>query len=115
MNLARQILRPSQPQGAQTAITCERIQDEVSQWYGVSVAEIKGKLRTKSISYPRQVCMYLSRKLTTRSLEEVGKACGGRDHSTVLHACEKIEREAAANQQLSMTLESLIQKVSRAR
>ena len=74
---------------------------------------MKSKRRTRNITFPRQVAMYLVRQLTDRSLPEIGEAFGGRDHTTVIHAVEKIEKEIKLDPSLQNTiteLESLIQK-----
>ncbi len=71
-------------------ITIQQILEQVSRDFGVRAADIQGKRRTKSVALPRQVCMYLAREMTGHSLEEIGGYFGGRDHSTVLHACKTI-------------------------
>ena len=59
--------------------------------YNVRLADLQGKRRHRSLAFPRQICMYLARELTPLSLEEIGGYFGGRDHTTVLHACRKID------------------------
>jgi len=71
-------------------ITIDGIQQKVAQYFDIRVADMRSKKRNKTISYPRQIAMYLSRDLTDFSLPEIGEQFGGRDHSTVMHACEKI-------------------------
>ncbi len=71
--------------------TIETIVDAVTDYYGVSLAALQSKRRQRSIAQPRQVCMYLARKLTRYSLEEIGGYFGGRDHTTVLHAVRLIK------------------------
>jgi chromosomal replication initiator protein len=73
-----------------TGPTIDRIISEISGYYSVKRTEILGKRRHKSIALPRQVGMYLSRKYTRHSLEEVGAHFGGRDHTTVMHAVRTI-------------------------
>ncbi len=70
----------------------ERILDVVCKDYGVRITDLQGRKRTQSIAFPRQVAMFLARKLTPLSLEEIGGHFGGRDHSTVLYAVDKIRR-----------------------
>jgi len=77
----------------QRAVTAEAIQRRVVEFFGISPEELRGKKRTRMVAYPRQVAMYLIRELTEHSLTEIGGLFGGRDHTTVLHACEKITRE----------------------
>jgi chromosomal replication initiator protein len=64
----------------------------VSDRYGVAEEALRGRRRTASIALPRQVAMYLCRELTRLSLSEIGARFGGKDHTTVLHACDKIRR-----------------------
>lgn len=92
-------------------ITPERIQDIVSAHYNISPDEIKGTKRPKNIAYPRQIAMYLSRKLLDISLPKIGESFGGRDHSTVIHACTKIEKELEKNSQLQTTIIELEKKI----
>src|SRR5690554_4798582 len=74
-------------------VTIEGIMEAVADHYAIKVADMKSKRRTRNITFPRQVAMYLVRQLTDRSLPEIGEAFGGRDHTTVIHAVEKIEKE----------------------
>ncbi len=72
-------------------ITIENIQKTVADFYQLRVADLLSKRRTRSIARPRQMAMFLAKTLTEHSLPEIGSAFGGRDHTTVLHACRKIE------------------------
>jgi len=72
-------------------ITIENIQKTVADFYQLRVADLLSKRRTRSIARPRQMAMFLSKALTEHSLPEIGSAFGGRDHTTVLHACRRIE------------------------
>lgn len=73
-------------------ITIDNIQDAVAEYYGVQKEEFLSKKRTKSIAFPRHIAMYLARELTDNSLPKIGEVFGGRDHTTVIHAHEKISR-----------------------
>ncbi len=75
--------------GAKTSI--EDIQKKTAEFYKLDVRDFHSPQRARRVARPRQVAMYLSRKLTTRSLPEIGRRFGGRDHTTVLHACRRIE------------------------
>lgn len=75
----------------QKRITIQQIIDGVVKYYGVRVADLQSKKRNKSIAWPRQVCMFLARKHTRYSLEEIGGYFGGRDHTTVLHAVRTVD------------------------
>lgn len=94
-------------------VTMEGIMDIVAEHYAIKVADMKSKRRTRNITFPRQIAMYLIRELTDRSLPEIGEAFGGRDHTTVIHAVDKIERELKLDPSLQNTvteLENLIQR-----
>ena len=111
LHTARLVLRTERPTVRRGVVTCDRIQEVVGQTFGVSPAELQSKTRTRSIAFPRQVCMYLARRLTNRSLEEVGRAFGGRDHSTVAHACDRVKLELEADPEFESTVDSLIRQI----
>ena len=75
----------------------QQILDAVTRYYSVRIADVQGKKRHKSIAFPRQVCMYLARKHTRYSLEEIGGYFGGRDHTTVLHAIRSVGDDMVAD------------------
>src|SRR5688572_9828178 len=77
----------------QKRITIEQIINNVTRYYNVRVSDLQSKKRHKSIAFPRQVCMYLARRHTRFSLEEIGGYFGGRDHTTVLHAVRTVDRD----------------------
>ncbi|HYU50903.1 MAG TPA: chromosomal replication initiator protein DnaA [Candidatus Limnocylindria bacterium] len=81
-------------------VTPERIAKAVSDYYGVPLDALQGQKRDKAIVVPRQIAMFLMREETDVSLLRIGAELGGRDHSTVLHACDKITREVSANDEL---------------
>ena len=81
-------------------VTPERIAQTVSEYYGVGLDALKGQKREKTIVVPRQIAMFLMREETDVSLLRIGAELGGRDHSTVLHACDKINREMQVNDEL---------------
>ncbi|MDY0147566.1 MAG: helix-turn-helix domain-containing protein, partial [Halothiobacillus sp.] len=72
-------------------ITLENIQRTVAKYYNLKLTDLTGTRRSRSIARPRQVAMSLAKELTNHSLPEIGEAFGGRDHTTVIHACKKIE------------------------
>ncbi|HVM29167.1 MAG TPA: chromosomal replication initiator protein DnaA [Candidatus Limnocylindrales bacterium] len=80
--------------------TPERIAQVVADYYGVELDALKGQKRDRAIVTPRQIAMYLMRAETDVSLLRIGQELGGRDHSTVLHACDKIDRETQSNEEL---------------
>jgi chromosomal replication initiator protein len=81
-------------------VTPERIAQAVSDYYGVGMEQLRGQKREKSIVVPRQIAMFLMREETDVSLLRIGAELGGRDHSTVLHACDKINREMQVNDEM---------------
>jgi chromosomal replication initiator protein len=81
-------------------VTPERIAQAVSDYYGVGMDALRGQKRERSIVVPRQIAMYLMREETDVSLLRIGAELGNRDHSTVLHACDKINREMQANDEM---------------
>ena len=86
------------------AVTPERIAMAVSDYYDVDLEALRGQKRDRAIVVPRQIAMYLMREETDVSLLRIGAELGGRDHSTVLHACRKIDQEAARNEELRREL-----------
>jgi chromosomal replication initiator protein len=81
-------------------VTPEKIARAVSEYYGVAMEQLRGQKRDRAIVTPRQIAMFLMRAETDVSLMRIGAELGGRDHSTVLHACDKINREASVNDEL---------------
>ena len=79
-------------------VTIENIQKTVAEYFKIRVADLLSKRRSRSIARPRQVAMALARELTNHSLPEIGDAFGGRDHTTVMHACERV-RELRESEQ----------------
>ncbi len=90
-------------------ISIENIQKTVADYFKIKVADMYSKKRTRNLARPRQMAMYLARELTDLSYPEIGQAFGGRDHTTVLHACGKIEELKAADQNLRRDYNLLIQ------
>lgn len=88
-------------------VTIQEIQNEVCNYYRLRVEDLKSKKRTKTIAFPRQIAMYLSRELTDYSLPKIGEDFGGRDHTTVIHAHEKISQ----NLKKDPLLREAIQKI----
>lgn len=88
-------------------ISVEMIQKEVGEYYNISTSELKAKKRNKNVLLPRQLSMYLTRQMTKLSLPEIGQAFGGKDHTTVLHSCKKIEQDLLIDRELKNTIEKL--------
>lgn len=89
-------------------ISVELIQKKVADYFDIKVSDMKAKKRTKQIVYPRQVAMYLSRELTNMTLPVIGESFGGRDHSTVIYACEKILSDSKKNQNVKNLINRLM-------
>ena len=93
LSLAEQALKDQLVDNQKPEITVPYIQQIVAAHYNITTTDLSGRKRTQSIVLPRQIAMYLSRKLLDVSLPDVGKYFGGRDHSTVIHSCEKIAND----------------------
>lgn len=103
----KDILSNNQPK----EITIPLIQQVVSQYFDLKIDDFKSKKRNRSIAFPRQIAMYLSRELTDQSLPKIGEEFGGRDHTTVIHAYDKIQQDMKKDSQLSKTIDDLIKKI----
>jgi chromosomal replication initiator protein len=88
------------------------ITDVVSRHFNIRLADLQSKKRSQSIAEPRQICMYLARQLTKHSLEEIGGHLGGRDHTTVMHACGKIEDLRKSDPRTHATLDQLAGQIT---
>lgn len=88
-------------------INCASIQEAVARYFDIRPEEFKSKKRTRDVAYPRQIAMYLCRDLTDMSLPKIGEEFGGRDHTTVIHACEKILEEVSSNSETRRTINEL--------
>ena len=89
-------------------VSLENIQKTVADYYKVRVGELNSKRRTRSIARPRQLAMAISKAITTHSLPEIGDSFGGRDHTTVLHACRKIEELRECNSDIREDYNNLL-------
>jgi chromosomal replication initiator protein len=93
-------------------VTIENIQKTVAEYYKIRVADLLSKRRSRSVARPRQMAMALSKELTNHSLPEIGDAFGGRDHTTVLHACRKIESLKEETHEIKEDFQNLIRTLS---
>lgn len=93
--------------------TIPEIQKVVAEYYGISIDEMRGQRRTKDSVFPRQVAMYISRELTKASLPVIGREFGGRDHSTVIYAYEKIKEAMKQDPEIARTINQLINRFIR--
>ncbi|NJP38848.1 chromosomal replication initiator protein DnaA [Alkalicoccus luteus] len=106
-DLAAVALKDIIPNTKSREITIEDVQSSVAAAYGVRVEDMKAKKRTKTVAYPRQIAMYLSRELTDHSLPKIGAAFGKRDHTTVIHAHEKISKLLQEDPELQKQVEDI--------
>ena len=93
-------------------VTLENIRRTVADYFKVRVTELQGKSRSRSIARPRQIAMALARELTTHSLPEIGEQFGGRDHTTVLYACEKVRELRAAEPRVDEDYSNLLRTLT---
>jgi chromosomal replication initiator protein len=91
----------------QRRITVQQIIDAVIKYYNVKLSDLQSRKRTKSIAFPRQVCMYMARKHTRYSLEEIGGYFGGRDHTTVMHAVRTVEEDTKASTDIAQQIQEI--------
>jgi chromosomal replication initiator protein len=115
VELAQNVLRDVFPQGEAAQVSIQRIQELVSERFGLSLAELCGDRRSQNIVYPRQVAMYLSRELTDMSLPKIGREFGGRDHTTVIHATSKIARLIREDRNVYNLVQELTARVKQVR
>jgi chromosomal replication initiator protein len=108
VDLAQEVLRELWGE-EEKIITVDQIQRKVGEFFGVTTTDLKAKSRTRAVALPRQVAMYLTRQLTHASLAEIGRAFGGKDHTTVLHAVDKIQTLLQEDQKLRRSVDGLIQ------
>jgi len=87
------------------------VQKAVADYYGITVETLKGKKKSKNVAYPRMLGMYLARNLTNESFPRIGLEFGGRDHSTVIHACDKIEEDLKDNKKLQEIINEIKAKI----
>jgi chromosomal replication initiator protein len=107
LETAQQQLRDVFGAPKQNNVTIETIQKVVADYFSLSYTDLKSKKRTKAISFPRQLAMYIAREITEYSTTELGMEFGGRDHTTVMHGCQKIEERLKAEPSLETTIQKL--------
>ena len=116
VELAEHVLKDVFPQGdAAPEVTIPRIQEMISERFGVTLEELVSPRRSQSVAYPRQVAMYLSRELTDSSLPKIGKEFGGRDHTTVMHATSKITRLISEDRSVYNLVQELTARIKQVR
>ncbi|MEP9412161.1 MAG: chromosomal replication initiator protein DnaA [Candidatus Brocadia sp.] len=111
LDLAKKVVH--ELSGNKKAVSIEAVIEAVSRRFHVSVSQLQSKRRTRSLTLPRQIAMYLSRKMTNMSLTEIGGYIGGRDHSTVIHADEKITQILKKDKNLLLIVQRLESELQR--
>ncbi len=110
VRLADEALKDMAP-NRKRPVTIPLIQKTVADYFDLKPEDFKAKKRNRSISFPRQIAMYLCRELTDSSLPKIGEDFGGRDHTTVMHACMKISRETKTDTNLDSTVKELVHRI----
>jgi len=93
-------------------VTIDNIQRVVADYYKLKMSDLLSKRRSRSVARPRQVAMALAKELTNYSLPEIGESFGGRDHTTVLHACRKVKELEATDREIERDLKNLYRTLS---
>ncbi|MGE5627104.1 MAG: chromosomal replication initiator protein DnaA [Solirubrobacterales bacterium] len=93
-------------------VTVELIQEVVANYYSIRIEDFKSARRTRNVAFPRQIAMYLSRKLTDMSLPKIGEEFGGRDHTTVIHAYEKISEGLKVDEALQNAMNDITKRIN---
>jgi chromosomal replication initiator protein len=113
LGLAREVLEGPEKRSSMVRPTnVDDIVDAVASYYGLSQSQIQARGRTRSVALPRQICMYLTRELTRHSLESIGTYFGGRDHSTVKHACDRVQEMMNEGGEVALAVRSVRQKLT---
>ena len=87
--------------------SAEFVQETVAKYFNIDAKDLRGSKRNNEVAFPRQIAMYLCRKVAQMSLPQIGKDFGKRDHTTVMHACTKIEQEIKENLNTKLIVESV--------
>ncbi|EGL36871.1 chromosomal replication initiator protein DnaA [Oribacterium sp. oral taxon 108] len=113
LTLAEDLLKDHITPSERREITADVIIEIVAEHYNLNRLELASPTKKKNIAYPRQIAMYLCREMTDVPLVTVGELLGGRDHSTVIHGCDRISTDLRTNEQLQSTIENLRKKIAR--
>ncbi|MDR2211156.1 MAG: chromosomal replication initiator protein DnaA [Spirochaetaceae bacterium] len=111
VEVAQQLLKDPFADRRQSNLSIDIIQRVVAEKFHLSPNDLKGKKRTQSIVYPRQLAMFIIREITEYTTTEIGQAFGGRDHTTVMHACQKIEDRINSDPSMDSIIQSLIRSI----
>ena len=108
LSIASNIIKDMVGSSSERPLTVSKIQQIASRYFNIEIQDLTGKKRTKELAFQRQVCMYLSRELTDLSLPKIGQHFGNRDHSTVMHACDKIKANIEEDSEIKNIVSQLI-------
>jgi len=111
LELAQEVLKDIMPSNRARNISIAFIQQVVAEHFNLKVEDFKAKKRTRNLSYPRQIAMYIAREITDNSLPKIGEEFGGRDHTTVIHAYEKIKEALKKDPSLETTIKQINEKL----
>ncbi len=113
VELASDVLRDLLPPTRARVVTIQAIQSALAEFFGIRVEEMRAKRRTKGVAFPRQVAMYVAREITDASLPRIGEEFGGRDHTTVMHACQRVRESLRRDAHLAASLKRLMEDLQR--
>ncbi len=113
VTLAADVLRDLLPPARARVVTIHSIQQVVAEFFGLRVEEMRAKRRTKGVAFPRQVAMYVAREITDASLPRIGEEFGGRDHTTVMHACQRVREALHRDAHLAASVKRLMDDLQR--
>mgnify|MGYP002868261854 CR=1 FL=1 len=111
--LVAEALKDIFPNGKAKEVTMDVIQEIVASYFKIKIEDLQSKKRTRNIAYPRQIAMYLCREMTETSLPQIGQFFGGRDHTTVIHAYDKISQDKDSDTRLGGILNELIDRIQK--
>ena len=114
VDVAAEAIRDMMPSSRPKQISVEMIQRAVADYYHIQVSEMRARTRVRMVSLPRQVAMFLCRELTELSLPKIGEEFGGRDHTTVIHACEKILQDRQTDPTLDANVKEIVERLKKA-
>ena len=112
LNLAVDALKDFINKGTSEKNNISKLQKIVAEYFQISADDLKGKKRSTTVAFPRQIAMYLAREVLNESYQRIGLEFGGRDHSTVMHSCEKIESDIKSNKSIKEMVEKIKKNIS---
>jgi chromosomal replication initiator protein len=107
IDLTKEVLKDILKESESKIVSVDLIQKVVAQYFNLKPSDMKAKRRTDAIAFPRQIAMYLTRELTELSLPEIGEYFGGRDHTTVMYACEKISKKIKEDENFNQVINNV--------